>query len=337
MKLKAHDASTGHLFSWDGDFRYEGVVSDPPDECVSLPEDMRIAACLSGGCFLSGWARTVIFGIFSDGDSISPSLCFLEGGVDKEASCRFAWTPARGVDAPADMPVVICGQACADPEKVAELCAKYPGRPIYACSLTDELAAFGALVVAVDDKDNPRRAPLCVPRLDDIPGTEGVEFDPKLEGDAEGLMARLVAGGMPVLNEMMSPVGISPYHGRVLTMDGHPEDPCFIVRSSSVDRLFPSEPVSLKHFAATSVFASVTVTPQFSEVSGVDEGTRVSIFVATDYVPGVSDMMRFYQLVAGRDFIGTSRPEMVSSVKNMPVFRYNKAYSVPMEERRESR
>lgn len=316
-----YDIKEKYLFSWDGDFRFEGKTDSPPIEATKPVDNNgnRSVSELAGCLFLSGSYRGYFFRVESLDKEvfglIAPGHRMLVHGQ---------WNTIPGMKElllNPSAPVCLCGPVVRNPASVAEFCREFSSRSVYVCPLVDELAAFGVLVsqLVLSHKEKPRRASLCVPNAEPMPG-DFVEFDSKLEGDGLGRMAHLVGHGTPVLNDMMRCPGISPFYGKVLTaFDGSH----FIVRSDSVQRYFPHEPISAKMYAATSVPVEVKNTDQFREKTGCMTD-KVAIVVTSDYIPNLPVFMNFYKVITGRDFVGVMNPE--NCPKNVPVFRYNRGY-----------
>jgi len=319
-----YDKSTGALFSWEHDLRFEGKVKQPPDG--AFVSESRIEDDMIGAAFMSGWSGTFIV-LHSDG--FNEHVCLM--GFDLRTGY---WI---GKDIPknqlrSSLPICICGPIVSSPERMAAKCYQYPTSRMYACPVVDEISAIGALLRNVDVK-RPCRTQLFWDNTDEI-GAEHKDFDPSMDGDGYGRMADLVAHGLFAVNEMMKTVGVSPFYGKVLHRDCLPESQ-MIVRRVDVDRLFPSIPVSAKNYAAVSVPVMMETTSQFRAETGYN-GPFVSVFVSTDYVPGVSTFMRFYKTFSNMGHVYTSNLERMATdgagglsamMRNcVPVFRSNRAY-----------
>jgi hypothetical protein len=207
----------------------------------------------------------------------------------------------------------------------------YPCHTIYICPVVEELAAFGVLVTNLKVQEKPRRTSLCVPHTHDF-GGEHIEFDPNLEGDGYGRMADVVHKGMPVLNDMMRGPGISPFYGRVISRRVV-EPYTFLIRSESVNRYFPTEPVSAKVYAATSVPVEMKNTKAFMSASGCN-AEKVNMVVSSDFIPGLPVFLNFYKIMSGDDFVGTICPKQIIPHKKVPVFGYSKGYMIEPDEYR---
>lgn len=321
-----YDKATKCLFSWDRDFRYEGKIDNAPSDAFVVTEEHRSWFQLAGCHFLSGHRRNCVFYLENGNDSVSTY------GNVIHADCKwlncYSWEKVTTHVHPT-APICVCGPVAKDSAEIAKLCHKYPSHAIYVCPVVDELAAFGVLVTNILDKEKPRRTSLCVPLMHELHG-EHIDFDPKLEGDGYGRMADLVRHGLPVLNDMMSFVGISPFYGKVLSKkaDNHHT---YLIRSHAVDRFFPQEPLSIKLYAATSVPVQVTNTKSFQDASGC-KADKVNIVVSSDHIPGFPVFMNFYKIMSGDDFVGTVDLKHMNVHKKLPVFRYNRGYKMNLKD-----
>ena len=314
MKKFGYDSLSKSLFSWNGDFLFDGQTDVPPDGTPAVTECFRKQYEMLGCYFLSGFCRDAIIYRF-DGDDVSHMAGFVFG--DRCAVAKIETREAYGLVAAKMYPICICGPDCRNPRKISEICRRFPSSAVYVCQVVDELAALGLLVSGLNIR--PRRTPLCQPNISTVePIVE--EFDPTLAGDGMGRMANYLKHGVPVLNDMMKCVGISPFYGKVLTGNG---TGTFIVRSCAIDRYFPSEPISLKKYAATSVPVEVKNTASFSGDSGFPDETVV-ILASSDYIPDLPIFMNFHHLMSGKEFVVTARREDFD--KALPVFAYNRAY-----------
>lgn len=329
MKQYGYDPLTGHTFSLERDFQYEGVFPSAPSENCYVAGDRsedRLEDEIIGCAFLSGWKGT-----FLAIHSVNNPKRFLFGFED----CMRYW---RGPDInDADfkrlsyrMPICVSGGIVANSEQMAALCSEYPHSRIYACPIVDELIAFG--VLARNISGSPYRVNWARDNNETI-DADSIKYDPVLDGDGFGRMADLVAHDllcdlMPV-NEIKTTIGLSPFYGKVLHKKWI-KGSQIIVRIEMMDELFPNIPISAKNYAATSVPVKMETTSQFSELTGYNE-PFADVFVATDYVPGVSVFMRFYKTLSGRGFVFTSDQGNVQHGPIVPVFRGNMAYRVLRE------
>ena len=316
-----YDPESKCLFSWDGDFKYLGKVDKAPENSFIVEEETRSWLELSGCQFLSGCRRDCVMYLSAGNDSVSAYGDMLN--VDCRWTNCSSWKQVIKHVHPM-VPICVAGYVVEDPVEIAELCRVYSSRTIYVCPLVEELAAFGVLVLNIQEKRS-RRLDFCVPNTE-LLDRECVEFDAKLNGDSFGRMADIVKQGMPVLNEIMTCTGISPFYGKVITRNTKNLS-TFIVRSDAMDKYFPCEPISSKMYAATSVPVEMSNTVEFSKDSGCGS-EKVNIMVASDYVSGLQVFMTFYKIMSGLSFVGVGNPKDFK--KTIPVFRYNKGYKGEM-------
>lgn len=313
MIIHGYDSESKSLFSWNGDFVFKGRVDAPPEGADIVPKDYRKQYEMLGCYFLSALRRDAVIYRF-DGDNISHMIGTTLG--EGYAVSAVATDVAYGLVKARMYPVLMCGPDCRNPKKVSAFCRRFPVSTVYVCPLVDELAAFGLLVSKLIGKEKSRRAPLCQPNIET--GVSVIEeFDSKLDGDGMGRMADYLNRGTPIVNDMMKCVGISPFYGKVLLKNG--ED-SFMVRSGAIDRYFPSEPISLKKYAATSVPVEVRNTPEFEKDTGCSSEVVV-ISASSDYIPDLPVFMNFYHLMSGKEFVATANPSNFD--KTVPVFAYN--------------
>jgi hypothetical protein len=327
MKTYGYDAESNALFSWDSDFRFEGIRTSAP-EGAFISSDRQLDE-MTGCAFMSGWSEPLVV-IRSDGiDERFELFAF-------DVRTRRIW---QGKGAPKEhlikmaawMPICVCGKIVSFPDKMADLCRRFPNSKVYACPVVDELAAFGVLVRNLSL--NPRRIPMAWENRESI-DAESISYDPVLEGDAMGRMADVVARGMPAVNEMMTTVGVSPFYGRTLFRDE--TSGIAMVRISEMDYLFSTVPVSAKNYAATSVPVRMRNTDQFAERTGYN-GTFVDVFVATDYMLGVCDFLRFLAVTTKKGIAFSADQIRVKHADMVSVFRWDRAYRVPREKYEQSR
>lgn len=323
-----YDSLSKCLFSWDRDFKFEGKIDSPPDGSFLVPEgeDARVMAELMGCMFLSG-CRDVCVVVRAKG---MDEEVYGLAGIMPGRIRTFRGVTLRGIASVAmkGKPVCLCGEIVRSPEKVSEFCRMFPSLKVYVCPVVEELAAFGALVPAVLDKERPRRANLCIPdsRQADY---KFVAFDPKLEGDGYGRMAYHVSKGRPVLNQMMSGPGASQFYGRVLT-DGIGGCGLYFIRSQEMDEFFLEEPLSVKLYGAMCVPVRVANTEKFQKATEYN-GKEVDVMCVSDMIPGLVTFTGFYRAMSGRGFFGSSPLCQIKQLVGRGlVFRSDKGYRVDL-------
>lgn len=212
---------------------------------------------------------------------------------------------------------------------VSDLCRRTKAFAVSVCPLLEPLAAFGALVgqLLQDGKEKPRMTRFCVP-WDEPLDAEVQLFDEKLEGDGYGRMAHLVQTRTPVLNQMMRTPCIRAFYGRVLTKGWWGSNPIFLMLPECAKHYFPTEPLSIRNYAAMWVPVSVENTDRFAKDSGYGS-SRLNIFVASELTPGLGSFLRFVQVMGGDKFVASSAPESIPPIrKKIPVFRDKGAYNI---------
>jgi len=332
MKKYGYDQRSGAMFSWEFDFQYEGRPESVPDRSGVIISDDQIEDEMVGCAFMSGWTGDFIL-LHSDGKDHHYYLF----GTD----LRVGMWKGKEIDTgdlkkmTSRMPICICGKIVQSSEQMAKVCASFPNSRMYACPLVEELAAFGALARFVGKRPYRPYQVLFSGENNEPLNAEFREFDPSLDGDSMGRMAEIVMSGLPVVNEMKrNVIGVSSFYGKTLHKDWKPG--CrMIVRVAEVDKYFPETPISSKNYVATSVPVQMEVSETLHWESGYNEKFS-DVFVATDYMPGVSTFMRFYKTFSGRGFVFVSDQEEVIHGPIVPVFRSDKAYRVPRDKYEQS-
>ena len=313
-----------HLFSYDGEFRYLGITPphiSSPLSVLTEGED-KMTARMTGSYFISG-QRGPALNIWSDGAGAVISMTYIKNGEVVHGNAGKGGVAHH-------VPICLSGPVVYDGQKVAQFCEVYAHSSVFACPVVKELAALGMACTGA----KTYRAHLADDNLKEYEGLEFQAYDSKLAGDGLGRMASVVASNGFAVNEICLPLGISAFYGRTLFRDADPgRPPSFIVQTKSMDKYFPTVPISLKHYAATSVPVMVDMTNEFRKATGCMED-KVAVLASTDHIRGLPDFMRFYQLMTGRDWLCFSDKLSImgfGTCKRVPVFRYNKAYMVPIE------
>lgn len=308
-----------HLFSFDGEFKYLGIA-EPPEGVASGEDEM--AARMTGSYFISG-NRAPALNVWSDGEGAVIAMTYVKDGEIVHGNAGDGGVAHH-------VPICLSGPVVYDGEKVAEFCRVYAHSSVFVCPVVQELAALGMSCRG----SKTFRAHMAWENDENYDGLECQEYDPKLDGDGLGRMASVVSTVGFAVNQMMKPIGVSGFYGRTLFRDWDKNrPPCFIVQEHSMDKYFPAEPISSKHYAATSVPVVMDSTPEFQEATKCTEN-RVAVLSANDFLRGLPDFMRFYQLLSGMDWVSFSDENAVSGFKvckRVPVFRYNRAYMVPID------
>ena len=322
MKKFGYDKKNGHLFSWEFDFQYEGIVDVAP--VGSIISNNRILDSMIGCAFMSGWSGIMIV-IYSDGIHDEYRVfgrdaggAFWQGQVLTQAEVK---------SISVNIPFCVCGEIVRQPDALAEFCKQHPTSRIYACPVINELAAFGVLAGNINRLSH--RSGLVWDNTDPL-DAEFMPFNPKLYGDSYGNMASIVAQGSPVVNEIMKSVGVSTFYGR----DIHQfwiEGCTFIVRIMEAMKFFPETPISAKNYTATSVPVRMKTSDAFRSVTGYNE-PFANVLIATDYIPGLSTFMRFYKSFSGRGVVCSTEHNTVKHGLFIPVFRSDRVYRVPNEQ-----
>lgn len=305
----------GHVVEWDGDFRFD---VDPEG---ALEVKNVVPAQAVGAAFLSGCKSC--HAVFVDGSG-EEQVFRVHGAMVVPVSAnevKDRW--------------VLCGPGVRDGRIVADQCSRRPSQTMSVCPIVDDLAAFGYLVgcLYIEGLSKPRMTRFCEP-VGELEGEEGLEFTKKLEGDGYGKMAHLVQSGIPVLNQMMSTRGIPAFYGRMISVSKWWGKPIFLMRRLVAKDYFPTEPLSLRDFAAGWVPVSVRNTEEFSKESGFG-AEFVDLFVPSEMTPGLGSFLRFLETMGGMNFAVSSDPKFMEVGKRIPLFRSSMAYNISKEKFRE--
>lgn len=308
-----------HLFSFDGQFKYLGIT-EPPDG-ISVGENV-MAARMTGSYFISGY-RGPTLSIWSDGEGAVIAMTYTKNG-------KIVHSSAGDGGVAHHVPICLSGPVVYDGKKVAEFCDTYSHSSVFVCPVVQELASLGMACEGVETF----RAHLADKNLDEYEGLDFQEYDSNLDGDGMGRMASVISRNGFAVNQIMTPVGISGFYGRTLFRDvDENREPLFIVQTKSMDKYFPAASISMKHYAATSVPVVIPNTDEFRKATKCTADS-VAVLASTDHIRGLPEFMRFYQVMSGRDWVcfgDKYAAKGFKSCKRVPVFRYNKAYMVPLE------
>lgn len=305
----------GHVVEWDGKFRFGG----DPEGAHEVSEPAPASAV--GAAFLSGRRGCPVTVLERSGRSaclvVSGPMVMSSGGDVSNLASGDSWA--------------LCGPGVADPNAVAAVCRGTAAVSMSVCPLVDPLPAFGYVVaaLAVQGLARPRMTRFCEPWAESL-DLDGQEFDPGLDGDGYGRMAHLVQARTPVVNQMMRTPSVPAFYGRVLSTGGWWGHPVFLMLPDAALRYFPTEPLSLRNYAATWVPVAVGNTEEFSRASGWGH-SRATIFTASELTPGLGSFLRFVQMMCREDFVASSDPRDVPVRSRVPVFRHHCAYNVNAE------
>jgi hypothetical protein len=222
----------------------------------------------------------------------------------------------------------ICGDEALDPAGVAKICREHPQDEVYCIPWVrteDEL--IKNLTV---NKGRPNRVFPCVPNeefIDDLPDESTMDIDPKLPGDVYGRMSYVLRSGRCLVNQVMKTPCHADFYGNI--MERGPGAPRYIVAVEDMHKYFPQEPLSIKLYAATTVFVRMRGSEEFTKMVGNDVA---DVMFATPFVPGIQEFMGWLRMMTGDGLVGSFRPTEIFPRKNIPLFRYNKGYSVPFND-----
>jgi len=218
----------------------------------------------------------------------------------------------------------VCGERALDPEGVAALCREHPHDEVYGIpwvKTEDDLREN-----LTTNRGRPNRVFPCEP-YEELIDAESVDVKENLPGDVYGRMAFLLKNGIPVVNQAMRTPCRSDFYGNI--MERGPGAKRYVVSQDDADKYFPSEPLSIKLYAATTVFVRMSGTDEFAELAGNHE---VDVLIATPFIPGIQEFMGFLRLMTGIGLVASIRPNEIFPRKKIGLFRYNKGYSVPFDD-----
>jgi len=317
--MAAYGYDGRHLFKLDESISYEGETSTPPTHGVHLVGDEGMATRFTGSYFLSGVVRPAL-NVWADGKTTAFVLSHWTDGEIRHEKIDNIGAISHVV------PICLNGPVVNSPTFVAEFCRSFPSSSIFVCPIDQELSALGAVV----KNKKPYRAYIPSPQVGDMP-YESQEYDPKLEDDKYGRMADLVAKGIPVYNNIYSGPGGGPFYGSVLTMAPHPEMEMYIVNSESMQKYFPTDPISAKYYAATTVPVIMSPSEECKDIAGSKQD-KMSVMASSSFAIGMTTFMNFYKICSGRDWCSMNPARLIAPNKTLPLFQYDKAYRVTASE-----
>lgn len=314
--MKYTSDNSGIVFSFDGEFHFD-KPSELPEGCLTCSSEMEPRASAIACYFLSGTRK--------------PMSVFWSDGVRQERFLlmRVLGRFAISIDEAAPVENVgICGSICDMPDKVVELCREIDVLNIYACPLVKGLSAFGILVIGMPEVKNVRLLNFWANR--DEQSGDCQPYEENLEGDGLGKMANLVSKGMTVFNDMMRTPNVDAFYGRVLSFKEY-DNPIYLIRSSETRRMFKGESLTIRDYVAASVPVELDNTDEFKKATGCSLD-KVTIMTSSEYVPGLSNFLRFSSLMSGRGWVISSRASSFKPEEGIPVFRYHGGYRVDRNE-----
>lgn len=304
MVFHSFDENTGHAWTWNGDFHYDGILSAPLPESIIVGNDINAEYF---GCYFLSGLRNTAYVFHTDG--VNPKLKIIGNPRSQK-----------------EPPYCYCGSISGKPDELAKQSIGLDARSVYVCPLIDELASFGALASAVmlAGYDNPRRANLYFPNKDIFPNRENDEFDENLDGEGLGRMARIIGTGMPVLNQYRKPVGVSPFYGKVLMNRAAMESPhAFVMSNRACAKYFPTSSIALR-LMATCVPVQMQNTLAFMQASGCQDN-KVNVSLSSDFNPDMRLFLEYMEVTNKQDFVVTYDASRFD-VSLIRLIRFNRCY-----------
>lgn len=280
-----------------------------------------VATCLTGSYFLSGGTRPAL-NIWSDNrqtfmvvskwnDGIIHGEIFGENFLSKSV-----------------FPICISGEIVRSEYKLSEFCKIFPSCKIFACPIVEGLYDFG-----ISKKyDFPCMETLLSPNILDLP-YESSDYD-DLNGDCWGKMANLVNCGLAVYNQVYNGESGRPFFNNFLTKSAHNEKPIFLVNEKMIDDYFNVDPISLKLYASKTCPVILTSSEKFKHETGCTKD-KVVVFLASSFSEGTTEFMNFYKIFSGKDWCGICPKELIIPIHDVPLFAYNKMYTLTPAEYRD--
>jgi hypothetical protein len=218
--------------------------------------------------------------------------------------------------------VVICGKDACNSVLVASKCRENLCGEVYGLPwVTTEEELVRNLL---SNGGMPNRFSPCTPNVESL-DAESIDVTDNLPGDVFGKMTWAMKSGNPVLNQAMKCEYDSPLYNRVMSL-AHGSS--YLVAMEDMDRFFPTEPLSAKAYAATTVAVRMRNTDEFAEESGA-QTNEVDVVSVSEFLPGSVPLMGFVKVMTGKSVIGLLRPEEVKPLFMMPLFRHDKIYRLP--------
>jgi hypothetical protein len=296
---------------WEQGFSFDPV---PTSDTIKVTE--AVSTSVVGAAFICGSSDCVVF--YVDSSGVYESYFVSGPMVVKHPISPQQIKPGQVV--------ILCGFGVLNGLQVVKLCELMPNACLYVCPLVEHLPAFGMVagVAMLSGLVRPCRDLFYRPNYDVIDG-KFQEFDPKLDGDGLGRMAHLVQSYTPVINQMMTTPCLSFFYDRVIC-ENWDSNPIFLMGQRAAEHYFPTSPISVRNYAAIWIPVSIKNTDIFKKDSNYEEDF-VNIMVSSEYIPGLNQFLSFYHLMCGRFFVVSNEVNSRIATSQLPIFRYNKAYS----------
>jgi hypothetical protein len=314
---KVVEGANGYSFAFDietKEFEYVGADNSP-----SVDADLEVALSLSASYFLSG-NSCLALNVYSDGTDFRAAVSSFYDGIQHIAMPTIPSTLHHNV------PICLCGPICRSPSAISEFCREFPSSRVYVCNVIDELPAFGSLLKSVCREHEVRPRRICFSNLiiddEEEEGKRYFEFANNLPSECYAKLGECVGKSVPAVNTIRDFVGISPFYNRIISTRRINEEPIYLISPNHVDEFFPTEAISVKTYAATSVPVRVKCGAKFKEHLGIDDD-QVTIFVLSSYIEGQVTFSNFYQLLSGK-VVSMSFDIQSTKIDDLPIFTSNR-------------
>lgn len=341
MTEYGYDKNCGHLFSREGEeYSYLGCVSsqnlpfslpfDSRDDLFYVssdgivPVDKLTAEIVASG-FLSCFSSDRAIAIYMSEGYLAFTYIFKSTNEGlKQVKVK---TTLRGLREDVDEETIcFCGSDCFVPSRLSDIVRMFPKNRIFVSPLGSANAAFGALIYGA--KSSSRQVNFLHLNDERLEGFETLYYDMQIEEDCAGKMALSVSNGMCVINEIKKGIGDTAFYGRLLSPIPVCEDCICLIRESDLDRYFPLEQISVKHFAAKCVPVEAQCSEFFKKESTLDREKVILRVVHLQDDEILKSFMHFYTFYSGKRIVFSLDPKAIGYNRYGTLWRGNVAYRV---------
>lgn len=332
-----YDKIEKHLFTSELDVRYIGAfdVDELPDILAAVVKKdgkarfyhdeplhaSKITTAWTGSAFLAGMPGKVLFNIHYTDGAVAAALSM--SGRQEGCQRIHVMLQALGDEHLRAEGVCISGDFRHD--DLRDVCVKMPSCPVYVCPLKSELYALGAMVCGTKDL-RARRVSFLVENSEPYDASPGPAFDPSLEDDRFGQLARALCSGGPVRNDMKLGIDCGQFYQSVLVLKPIWRNPVCLMTTRMVMEMFPVEPISLKRYAASTVPVLLKNTESFREASGIEsDDVLVRAIQPSDEA---AKCLVFVNVMSKgcKSIVFSYPPSVLGGLNGIILFRWNACY-----------
>lgn len=331
-----YDKIEKHLFTSEPDVRYVGAfdVNELPEPLAAVVKKddkarfyhnepfhaSEIATAWTGAAFLAGTPGKVLLNLHYMGDMMAAALSI----SGRQEGCQRIHVMLRDEESDRLRAEGVCISGDASHKDVRKVCEVVPSCSVYVSPLRSEIYALGAMVCGTKDI-RARRVSFLTENSEPHEGERGPAFDPQLEDDRFGQLARALCAGGPVCNDMKSGPDGGSFYQAVLSMTPLWNKPVCLMPVRMVREMFPAEPLSLKCHAASAVPVLLKNTDGFRKASGLDDDEVLVRAVRPD--EDAAKCLAFaYAMSKGKNIIFSYPLSVLNDNGGVLLFRWDACY-----------